>query len=400
VDTQSFLKRFKFVGPLSGQTMVIFALALPALIGMLGLGIDAAHMFQERRSLQNAADLAALAGASQLPGDPAAAQSVAADIAAENGFADGVTVTVPYDDDPMKIEVEITAEVGTFFMPALGLPSVDISARSVASHEVSGDGAILAKKDYHCWEGTVTWSGSNITINGNVHSNGGMILSGHDNTVTGELTYKVGLPVYPHDGEMSCHHDVYDSDGSLDPEESPWYDWPVLYTNADFPCTFTLPSTNGDVTQDGAWWQGGEMDYSYTLNNGVICFNASESSGRRMTLHADGIKGNVTFRAKKIDVSGDNQELIAHTNGVLFFSDSTSFPAMRLEPNRGTWEGIIYNFAGSPTATVQGGQIRLEGSSGFHHSGSIIGWAVTLAGSNWTLAGNDAPVYQPMRIVE
>ena len=35
-----------------GQVMVMFALMLPVLVGMMGLGIDAAKIFQARRDLQ------------------------------------------------------------------------------------------------------------------------------------------------------------------------------------------------------------------------------------------------------------------------------------------------------------------------------------------------------------
>jgi hypothetical protein len=45
-----------------GVTMVIVALALPALVGFAGLAIDGSRAYDERRQMQNAADAAALAG--------------------------------------------------------------------------------------------------------------------------------------------------------------------------------------------------------------------------------------------------------------------------------------------------------------------------------------------------
>ncbi len=131
--------------------MVLFALFLPVLIGMMGLGVDAAHLFNERRGIQSAADLAALAGASQLPDDLGAASSVASDIAADNGYASGVTVSSPYNGNENQIEVQITDEVSLFFMPVLGLSSVTVSARSVASHEINAGTAVFVHKDTHCW---------------------------------------------------------------------------------------------------------------------------------------------------------------------------------------------------------------------------------------------------------
>jgi hypothetical protein len=49
-----------------GQTVVMIALALVALIAMLGLAIDGGTVYLERRRMQNAADGAALAGARRL----------------------------------------------------------------------------------------------------------------------------------------------------------------------------------------------------------------------------------------------------------------------------------------------------------------------------------------------
>ncbi|HEU5197986.1 MAG TPA: TadE/TadG family type IV pilus assembly protein [Ktedonobacterales bacterium] len=49
-----------------GQTLVVVALLLTALIGMLGLVIDVGYAYSERRQIQNAADAAALNGARQL----------------------------------------------------------------------------------------------------------------------------------------------------------------------------------------------------------------------------------------------------------------------------------------------------------------------------------------------
>src|SRR5579875_182148 len=65
-------KRFK-----RGQILVIFSLALPVLIGSIGLGADVAALYFNWVEMQKAADAAAIAGANYLPGDPAQAQSVA-----------------------------------------------------------------------------------------------------------------------------------------------------------------------------------------------------------------------------------------------------------------------------------------------------------------------------------
>lgn len=395
---QSLKALLNKVRAVRGQTMVLFALFLPGLIGMLGLGVDAAHLFNARRDIQSAADLAALAGASQLPTDIAAAKSIASDVAAKNGFDTGVTVTAPYDDDDNKIEVLITNDVSLFFMPVLGLSNVNVSARSVASHEINAGTAVLAKKDYHCWQGTVTWNGNNITVDGDVHSNGGLTVRGSNNTINdGKLTFKSGQPVYPLDGETDCgfENEITGSNPNIEIASSQWVDWPVFYGASDFPCTYNLGS-DGDLERDGPWWQGGTMWPDKKLNPGVICV----SGNNWLTLNEDNVSGNVTFVGGRFDIRGSNLNFTAYANGVLFASKSTSFPAMRLYPSGGSWEGMIYNRRWDSNHYIEGGQIYLHGSSGFQHTGTIVGWAVYLDGSGWSLFGTEEATYEPMRLVE
>ena len=108
----------------------------------------------------------------------------------------------------------------------------------------------------------------------------------------------------------------------------------------------------------------------------------------------------MTFRGGRIDIRGANTNFTAYASGILFASDSTSFPAMRLYPNGGRWEGMIYNRNWNSAHYIEGGQIVLTGSSGFQHIGSIIGWAVYLDGSNWSLFGTQEATFEPMRLVE
>jgi hypothetical protein len=74
-----------------GQILVIFALALTAIVAMTGLVLDGGSTFVQRRNMQNVADNAAMAAAyaygmgGGVPGAQAAAQSTAA----SNGYTDG-----------------------------------------------------------------------------------------------------------------------------------------------------------------------------------------------------------------------------------------------------------------------------------------------------------------------
>ncbi len=111
-----------------GQMLVIFALALVAITGMVGLIIDGGDTSLQRRDQQNVADAAAMAaGYAHVNGvdEAAAAQSVAA----ANGYVDGqdgTTVTVTSGAD--SITVDVSRPHRNYFSGILGFSSWNVSA--------------------------------------------------------------------------------------------------------------------------------------------------------------------------------------------------------------------------------------------------------------------------------
>ncbi|MEZ4520335.1 MAG: pilus assembly protein TadG-related protein [Thermomicrobiales bacterium] len=380
------LSRLKNPKHHNGQVIVLFALLLPVLIGIMGLAIDAGMIFQERRSLQSAADLSALAGASQLPADPGAAESVARSVATENGVPGGAIAAVAgYGGDDSKIEVTIDQTVGLFFMPVLGLDSVNISARAVAEHEVGFGASIFAKKDTHCWDRAIDWSASNVQLAGDAHSNAGLMLTGNDNIITGKLTYKTGNPAYPIDGWTSCLAHVYTTGSNPDVtvDESSWQDYPESYTADDFSCSYSV--ADGNVNAAGPWWVDGDPT-TKRLNPGVIC------SSTTLTLNDTGVRGTVTFVAPRINITGNNFELEPYADDVLILGTAGGWPSVRLRATGGTWEGMIF---------TRDGQVELTGYSDFDLRGSIVAWAVSIKGDSWQISGNTGTgINEPMRLVE
>jgi Flp pilus assembly protein TadG len=131
-----------------GQILVIFALALIVIIGMVGLVLDGGSAFAQRRAEQNAADLAAVAGANAYLHESqsgvgnhttwqAVAKAAAVTAAGRNGYssAGGATVSVP-DFEPMqsgyRVRVNITATHANTFARVLGAPSWEVSVTAAA----------------------------------------------------------------------------------------------------------------------------------------------------------------------------------------------------------------------------------------------------------------------------
>lgn len=128
-------------GPEAGQTLVFLALAMPMLLGMVGLATDVGNLFFMKHLAQSAADAAAIAGATALRNGASISDSADAASAA-NKFTNGTGgVVVAANNGPLTgfhagdtnyVEVIISAPEPTFFLNVLGLTSQNIAARAVA----------------------------------------------------------------------------------------------------------------------------------------------------------------------------------------------------------------------------------------------------------------------------
>jgi len=110
-------------------------LALAILLGMVALVVDVGLALKERRSLQNASDAAALAGARELPDNPALAIELARAWATDNGItaANGLSVEVTSTYAPNDtITVSVTRDVPYRFSRPLGVMGATMAADASA----------------------------------------------------------------------------------------------------------------------------------------------------------------------------------------------------------------------------------------------------------------------------
>jgi Flp pilus assembly protein TadG len=139
-----------------GQAILLVALALVLLVGMAGLALDGANAFNQRRNTNNAADMAAMAGARALvqqqeqngQGGPVNdAVQTYLDAHTEGGTFDAPTVTyvdrrgqeigtvtdaadVPSDAQGVVVSVRYT--FGTYFMGLFGWGELTVTASGMA----------------------------------------------------------------------------------------------------------------------------------------------------------------------------------------------------------------------------------------------------------------------------
>jgi Flp pilus assembly protein TadG len=143
-----------------GQTLPIITLFMFAMLGMCALAIDVGSWYQQKRSLQSAADAGALAGAAYLPVSWAAANTAAGGQYAKNASGDTVSYQVSTQFvGSDSITVTASRPASSFFAQVFGHGSITVKATAKATVVQSGGGAL----PWGVMKGTYT-PGSTYTI--------------------------------------------------------------------------------------------------------------------------------------------------------------------------------------------------------------------------------------------
>ena len=353
-----------------GVALVLVAASIVALFGMAALTIDVGILMQERRSLQNAADSAALAAARHLPGDPSAAVAEAERFLLANGYDDAdskVTVTLqyPYNGDDEAFQVTVQHEIPLAFAPVIGSITGTPYAMAVAK-VISGFGdnyAIFALGDGSGCPATAAAnvSGGVATISGIIHANGDVDLGGGGTVIDPAVTYECS---YSENGVGPTIKNGTKRTGErADPVGYVWDDFLPA-------CRFDYPgAANVNLKSKSEVWVDGAKTQ---LKPGVYCFGGSVSLiGSDIVTVTENSQIGVTFIARgRITFSGAGANLKPFRNGVLFYSESSSQNAIDVSGSGGVFEGLFY----APT-----GGIDLSGS-GFQLTGGLIGRTVAVSG--------------------
>jgi hypothetical protein len=179
-----------------GQILVVFAGGLVLICMIAALVFDVGQNLLDRRSEQNAADAAALAGARYVvgaaytyhagcaaPHSGLAAVEAACEVAAANGYIDGQdNRTVRVDLPPVApstkaglpehIEVSIGTTRGSFFMGVVGITQQRTGAMGVATNasDIALPYSLLALNPHACGANKITGSpGTAVTTSGAIH---------------------------------------------------------------------------------------------------------------------------------------------------------------------------------------------------------------------------------------
>lgn len=120
-----------------GFALVVLSVGIAALLGFTAMVTDIGLLVLNKERLANAVDAAALAGAQELPANPAQAINTAGNYALLNGCSpEQPTVSAYESHQNSKITVTATKQVNYTFAKVLGITSGTVSAR--ASARVAG----------------------------------------------------------------------------------------------------------------------------------------------------------------------------------------------------------------------------------------------------------------------
>ncbi|EKN62544.1 hypothetical protein BABA_25391 [Neobacillus bataviensis LMG 21833] len=128
----------------SGQSLVLFAVSLVALLGFTAIVIDVGYMYNQKSNLQTAADAAALAGALAAPKSTDTQVETIVMGMADSNLKQAATVKKPLVDRAKGIiEVEMTQGVPKFFANALTTKSFSLTVKAKAKFSSNWDGEAL-----------------------------------------------------------------------------------------------------------------------------------------------------------------------------------------------------------------------------------------------------------------
>jgi len=118
-----------------GATAVFVAAAIPALVGITGLGLDSALLYQAHGRLQSAVDSAALAGSLELPYDPDMTKGIvraAAEEYLQKNYPEATLKSLGSGTEARSVTVEGEAVVDLLLLDAVGLSDTVITAKATA----------------------------------------------------------------------------------------------------------------------------------------------------------------------------------------------------------------------------------------------------------------------------
>lgn len=378
-----------------GQAVVLMALFMTAMIMVVGLAVDGGQLYVARRTMQEAADAAAYAGAVVLYQGGSQSDAIAAAIAdaTRNQYTNGAnaglqTVSAiipptsgPHLGDIRYVEVRIADQVRTALLPAQSQLN-HVSVRGVAGAEPLNNGyAIMALDRGNTANAMSVQSGGTVNVSG-----AGILV----NSTSASAANNQGGSI-----SVSMPYGTEVTGGTLGT-------WPNASTNTGIQrpdpfAGYPKPSTSGvqvcaSLTTLPCGSQSGSV---ITINPGIWTVALSAAGGTTIEMNSG-----VYILKAGINGSG-NADVVSGAGGVFIFNTVVNYPlttggcsSVRLTGNAssvlapmatGTYAGLLFYQDPACTATF-----TIAGNGTLSASGTIYlpNAAFVMDGNNATLTGS------------
>ncbi len=393
-----------------GVTLLIYALALPVLLGFTGLAVEVGDWYVVQEKLQTAADAGALAGAWELKAGGSAAQAIAVAkeaIAKNAATPSAIAVTTPptsgaYAGDSEAVQVSLDQQQQPLFSGVFHLAAFDISAAAVAKLQAA-DNACLLALDSSNDAGAVTLNGNvnvqfgNCVMASNSSNPSDAILINGNATFDGKSIVTVGN--YETNGDVSvtlAQPAVTDSTPVADPFANLNISSP---TGCDYNGTQNYNSSA--VLQPGTYCGGINVNGSatvtlepgtYYIDGGNLIFNgnstvqcdcATPGSGVTFVFTNQGGNGQTGTVTMNGDVTMNLQAPTDTSNPSAY-----PYPGMLFAQDRNGEQGQNATFNGNVNSVLEGamyfpnGDVVLNGNlSNASNCTEMIAWQVIMNGN-------------------
>lgn len=387
-----------------GQIFVLLVVSLIGLLAIVGLGVDSARIFIEKRRVQNAVDNAALAGSLALcsGAGSTAARANALAVLTSYGYTDSLLYTVanPFDDsnattdndyvfsvtlksivDPIIIQIVYQGEVAA---TAEGIAYCKLVQEAVFAHALYTTGS----SDMNCDPNSLKISGSAGSITGGFHSNteiqiqSEILLDGNSSYVSGafddsKITY-AGSTTFTQTSEKNPSMPYFIED-------------------------FAAVATAGGSTIDDSY---GTTRNFYDMGSGTVTLSDFESAGHyNSSTYAiddgvyfvsgnfkleDVIIGNATFVATgEVTLKQNGVALDPYYDDLLMVfantgGSKTCNKGISMSGSDNAFKGMLF---------APFGQVSMAGSSNLTVTGLIVSLGIEISGSSTTLIYDT--IYEP-----
>jgi Putative Flp pilus-assembly TadE/G-like len=364
---------------------LIFGIVATVVVAIVGLGIDVVGWYRTDRAMQNAADSAAIAAATNATGTY---QSEAKAVTAQYGYVDGsngVTVTANNQTCPNTATeancVQVTVGMETapqFFSQVVGFPAPPLTSAAIASGAVIHKYCLLALASSDTDPAILSHGAPNADLtNCTVMSNTGATCTGHNlNATYGDahgtnngcgINEHSGVPTVSDPYSYLASNIPADPCGGSYPSESGKKAGPLPPSNiwgvANASSTVTLTNSSTIAPSIGNGIVCGDLQLA---QNATVTVNTA-SPGSLLIIYNGGLDTNggtlqtnsgsaLTIIFTGSDPAGKYQHTLYNKSGTLNFNAPTS----------GTWSGVAIYTDPSLTQNVD-----------FTYAGNSPTWDVT-----------------------